>query len=135
MKGLSLAFMLSGIVAVIVGMVWGLQMGASQDHTMAPAHAHLNLLGWVSLSIFAVYYHLVPRAEDSRLAKLHFALAVGGLILMVPGIAMANVGRGEGLAIAGSLVVFLSMLAFLVVVLRTRETADALTPAGTSRAA
>ena len=89
MKGLSFAFLLIGTVSVIVGMAWGIQMSASGDHTLAPAHAHLNLLGWVSMAIFAVYYHLVHGAARGWLPKLHFALAVLGLLILVPGIALA----------------------------------------------
>lgn len=132
MRGISFAFMICGILAVVFGMGWGLQMGASQDFTMAPAHAHLNLLGWVSMSIYAVYYHLVPRAADTSLARAHFILAVGGLIVMVPGIAMANTGRGEILAISGSVVVFLSMLVFLSVVVRSRDQAATMSASGSS---
>lgn len=119
MKGLSFAFLLIGTVSVIVGMAWGIQMSASGDHTLAPAHAHLNLLGWVSMAIFAVYYHLVPGAARGWLPKLHFALAVLGLLILVPGIALAIEDRGDVLAKAGSTLSLAAMLAFLAVLLRS----------------
>ncbi|SEQ17451.1 hypothetical protein [Thalassovita taeanensis] len=116
MKGISIYFFLVAIVSVSLGMIWGIQMSASHDHIMAPAHAHLNLLGWVSMAIFAFYYHLVPDAALGALPKLHLALAVLGLVTIVPGIAMAVKETGETLAKLGSLLTLASMLVFLVIV-------------------
>jgi heme/copper-type cytochrome/quinol oxidase subunit 1 len=127
MRGLSFAFFISGVVAVLIGMVWGIVMAASGDHLYSPAHAHLNLLGWVTFSIFAVYYHLVPVAAQSRLARVHLVLAVSGLILLVPGIVMALSGSGEVLAIIGSFLSLASMAVFLAVVLKTRDRSADLT--------
>jgi hypothetical protein len=118
MKGISYWFFLAGVVAALIGMSWGIQMSISHDHLLSPAHGHLNLLGWVSMSIYALFYHLVPAAGESRLARVHFAVALVGLVTLVPGIAMAISGRGEGLAAAGTLVVMASMILFAVIVLR-----------------
>ncbi|MFC4671197.1 hypothetical protein ACFO5X_21785 [Seohaeicola nanhaiensis] len=111
-------FMSLAVLAALIGMIWGLHMAISKDHLMAPAHAHLNLLGWVSFAIFAFYYHLVPAAADGGLAKLHLGLAVVGLVLMIPGIALAISRDFEPLAAIGSILSFLSMVTFGLVVLR-----------------
>lgn len=118
MKGISNAFFVAGVVSVVVGMIWGIQMSATHDHTLSPAHAHLNLLGWVSFAIFAFYYRLVPEAAEGVLPKLHLALALAGLVAIVPGIVMAITERGETLAKIGSVLSLLSMVVFLVVVVR-----------------
>ena len=118
MKGISYAFFIAGVVSVVVGMIWGIQMSATHDHTLSPAHAHLNLLGWVSFAIFAFYYRLVPEAAEGVLPKLHLALALAGLVTIVPGIVMAITERGETLAKIGSVLSLLSMVVFLVVVVR-----------------
>jgi hypothetical protein len=39
----------AAVVFALAGMVMGIAMAASHDHSVFPAHAHLNLLGWVSL--------------------------------------------------------------------------------------
>lgn len=122
MKGLALWFMVAGILSVLIGMVWGLQMASSKDHTMAPAHAHLNLIGFVSFSIFAFYYHAVPAAAEGLLPKLHFGLAVVGLLLVVPGISMSIRGTTEAVAAGGSVITALAMLCFLAVILRPLPT-------------
>lgn len=52
------------------------------------AHAHINLLGWVSMMIFAVAYHVLPRFSgkplySDKLADLHFITANAGLLGLI----------------------------------------------------
>lgn len=102
-------------------MAGGIVMAATQDHSLAPAHAHLNLLGWVSMAIFGFYYHLVPQAAAGMLAKLHLALSVVGTAVIVPGIVLAHSGGSEGPAKLGALLSIASILLFLVTVGRNRQ--------------
>src|ERR1700742_1406346 len=67
LKASSLSFQ-AAVVLVVSGMIWGIAMGISGDHAAMPAHAHLNLLGWVSLFLFGIFYHLHPATDRSRTA-------------------------------------------------------------------
>lgn len=120
MRGVAFWFFASGVVYVTLGMFFGIWMSASQDHTLAGAHAHLNLVGWVTMALFGVFYHLVPSAAASRLAKVHFAVATVGVWFMVPGIALAIMGQSELPVIIGSFATAASMLLFLYIVLRSK---------------
>lgn len=120
MRGVALWFFASGVIYVTLGMFFGIWMSAAHDHTLSGAHAHLNLVGWVTMALFGVFYHLVPGAAQSPLAKVHFALATIGVWFMVPGIALAIMGRTELPVIIGSFATVASMLLFLFVVLRQR---------------
>ena len=124
MQGSAFRFYATAIVFVIIGMGWGIYMAASGDHLHAPAHAHLNLLGWVTMALFGIYYHLVPAAGASRLALIHYGVATLGVLLIAPGIVMAVEGSGEGLAKAGAMLSLLSMLIFLWTVISTRGKAS-----------
>jgi uncharacterized membrane protein len=117
--------MVAAAVSALIGMAWGIQMSATGDHSLSPAHAHLNLLGWGSLAIFAVFYHLVPAAADSLLAKIQGGVAIVGLVLIVPGIVIALTQLGETLAKIGSVLTILSMLLFVVVILTKGRAAQA----------
>ncbi|WP_323779561.1 hypothetical protein [Leisingera sp.] len=120
MEGIARWFMLAAVASALGGMVWGIQMSASQDHLLSPAHGHLNLLGWVSCAIYAFYYHLLPQAAGGLLPRLHLGTAILALTLLVPGIPLAIQNSSDLLAQAGSLVALLSMLIFAAVVLRSR---------------
>jgi cbb3-type cytochrome oxidase subunit 1 len=117
MRPVSSWFFTVAALCATVGMAWGVQMAATHDHLLSPAHAHLNLVGWVTMGLFGLYYRLTPVAAG-RLAWVHFALALVGVLLMVPGIALAVLGQTEVLAIAGSFATIGSMLLFVLTVLR-----------------
>ncbi len=120
MRGVASLFMVTGILAVLIGMVFGVYMSAGGDHSLAPAHAHLNLLGWVSFAIYALYYHAVPRAGEGGLARFHYIVALAGLVTITPGIVLAIQERGDLLAMIGTMLTILGTLLFLVIVLRSR---------------
>ena len=110
--------MVLAVVSGVIGMGWGIQMSATQDHSLSIVHAHLNLIGWVGFAIFAFYYHAVPQAVG-RLAQAHFWLALVGLIVVVPGIVMAVTEQGDILAKIGSVLTLASVLVFGIVVVRS----------------
>ncbi len=112
MKNTASLFFGVGALFALTGMVWGIVMAASNDHGMAPAHGHLNLVGFVAMSIFGTFYALSPKAAASRLALAHFVLTVAAVAVMVPGIAIALNNGGEVIAKAGSVLAVLSMAVF-----------------------
>lgn len=120
MKGVAFLFFVAAAVCVTAGMAWGIQMSASGNHALSGAHAHLNLVGWVTMGLFGMYYHAVPVAAARPLAKAHFLVAIAGVILLVPGIVMAVTEKGEMLAVIGSLLTLASMLIFLFTVATNR---------------
>ncbi|MGB8622843.1 MAG: hypothetical protein WCD16_08485 [Paracoccaceae bacterium] len=118
MRGIAFYFFAFAVLCVTIGMLWGIQMAASGDHELYPAHAHLNLVGWVSMGLFGVYYRLTPAAAEAGLAKIHFVVAALGVMIMIPGIVLALTERGEMLAVTGSFLTLASMLIFGFTVLR-----------------
>lgn len=56
----------------LCGVGLGLHMAMSGIITMHAVHAHLNLLGWVSMTLFGLIYHRFPAMSDSKLASAHF---------------------------------------------------------------
>jgi len=84
-------FMLANLVGLLLGL--GLL-----PYTWRPAHAHMQLLGFVALTIYGVAYHALPRFRGvvfrrPRLALLQVGLANLGLL----GMALAwGLGLGKG---------------------------------------
>lgn len=109
------------VIYILIGMTWGLHMAISGDHSTYPAHAHLNLVGYVSVFLYGLFYRSLPDRPAGRLEWSQFALAHIGVVVMVPGIALAhadNMALGEPLAAAGSLITFAGMILFALIVFR-----------------
>src|SRR5258708_37562960 len=97
----------------LTGMGLGIFMGIRQDFALMPAHAHLNLLGFVVMFLSALYYRVVPKAAASRLAPYQAIVSVVGAITFPIGIACVILGgheRFEPVVVAGALIAFLGML-------------------------
>ena len=112
------------VVVLLVGMLAGIAMGIAQNFVLAPAHAHLNLIGGVLLFLFGLYYRLVPAAGTTTLAKVQGWLHMVGAILFPAGVA-AVLLKGpsvEAAPIAGSLLVVAAMALFAVIVFRNART-------------
>src|SRR6266404_650933 len=76
----------------LAGMAFGIAMGITQDFLLAPAHAHLNMIGYVGMFLAALYYHTVPEAAASRLAPVQAVVSVVGAILFPIGIVCVRLG-------------------------------------------
>ena len=118
MTWISNRFMQIAVLAALCGMTLGVVMGARQEFTLAPAHAHLNLLGWVSMMVYGLFYRSFPTAARGWLATTHFWVAVLGVIVLIPSLAFMLLGHAKamiGVGI-GSILVLASMLLFAAIV-------------------
>src|SRR5688500_4672070 len=108
--------------AALTGMGLGMHMGMSQDFALVPVHAHLNLLGWVTMALYGLYY----RGSNSPkwFASIQVGVAALGFPMMTGGLALALlnisgdaywVSLGEVLIVLGSLLTIAAMAIFLAV--------------------
>jgi FtsH-binding integral membrane protein len=104
----------AAVLFVLAGMVWGLQMAISNDHSAFPAHAHLNLLGWVSLFLFGIYYRLNPSLDSSKAALAQVGIWSLGTAVMAVGVGLVHTGHeaGDPIAAVGSLLLLAGMVFF-----------------------
>ncbi len=118
MVNLSNWFLRLAVLYLIAGVGLGLYMAASNNHAMFPVHAHLNLLGWVTLALFGLFYRLVPAAAGTTLAKLQFWLYVPAHFLQMVLLAMffAGFAAVEPALGAVSMLVGVAIVMFAVVV-------------------
>jgi cbb3-type cytochrome oxidase subunit 1 len=114
-----ICFKLSSLTAVI-GVSMGVYMGIASDHTLAPVHVHLNLIGWVSLFLFGLFYKLHPDAVGTT-AVIQVSMVAAGYIVMLTGLAgllLTGSSAFMPLAITGSLLVWAGFAHFLFIVAR-----------------
>lgn len=104
MSRLPLLYLTAASLCLIGGVVLGIVMGLTHDHSLAPVHAHLNLLGWATLALMGLVLHACPDLGRNRpLAWIQFALASMSCVVVPAGIYLAVMHQQPGVAIAGSL--------------------------------
>jgi hypothetical protein len=121
MPRVSAAFFGLGVVCLLMGMMWGMHMGESEDFTMMPAHAHLNLLGWVTMAIYGTFYAFTHAGLKPKLAWTNFILAAIGVAAMIPSLALylpAHDAKYIPGIIVGEIATVLSLLVFMISVFR-----------------
>lgn len=132
MPRVSELFFKTAIIFLILGIAIGLKMGISGDHGAFPAHAHFNLLGWVTSAIFGGYYALNPAKAERRIAMIHYGLYTLGLVVMLPALYLKyaqGIDAMEPVLGVGSLIVGAGVLLFAVVVFSSAQSAHSATPA------
>lgn len=114
-------FLRFGVLSLIVGVVLGMWMGANEEFTLRPVHAHINLIGWASMMIFGFFYRLFPDAASGWLPKAQLGLSIIGFIAMMSGLAAMLMGNTSLLPalMAGELMTALSILIFAFILFRS----------------
>jgi hypothetical protein len=112
--------------AAFVCLALGIGLGASfaldraLGASLRPLHAELNLWGWVSLLIYGMAYHMLPRfagrpLHSPRAAEAQSWLAIGGVALAAAGwcAAVWHPSLAPALRAAGALAQLAAALAFV----------------------
>lgn len=106
------------VVYFVLAVALGIVMGASGDHTLTAVHAHLNLLGWVTMTLFALIGMAYPAITEGPVATGQFwlhnigvpvmlgalALRLKGYTAVEPVIGLASVVVGVGVVLFAWLV-------------------------------
>lgn len=118
MPAISHYFFRSAILFLVVGISVGIHMSVSGNHNVTGAHAHINLLGWVTSALFGGYYALNPAKATSRLALAQYVIYTLGVIVMGGSLYLVLQGTPglEGILAFGSLTTFLGVLLFAWIV-------------------
>jgi cbb3-type cytochrome oxidase subunit 1 len=120
---LPVKFILCAACYGLAGLLMGMGMGASENFTLMPAHAHLNLLGWFALTLYGLSYAVFPKLAESRLATAQFYVANIGLLLMIPSLIVLLLGNRNFIPVMamGELCTVISLVLFIVNLLKHRQ--------------
>lgn len=127
------AFIRASLAWFAMGIVLGVAMAAYPPWVVyRPAHAHMTVVGFLTMMVFGVGYQLLPRLfghqlRSRTLAVAHWWLANVGLAAMVLGFGLApHAGRGSAPVTAtGGLLFAAGALLFVYNLWRTFNAADA----------
>ena len=124
---LSRRWFLVAVTYFVIGIGFGVYMGASGNHTMFPVHAHINLLGWASMAITGLVYRAFPAAAETRAAAWHFWIYNLGAPVMLAAIFALYLGVKQAEPIAGvaAVAVLVSVLIFWYAIFATRSAVPA----------
>jgi hypothetical protein len=106
-----------------VGVSLGIYMGIAHDFTLTPVHAHLNLLGWVSLFLMGLYYRFHEYALG-KAAAAQVAIYAVGYIALTSGMAGMFLGYREAFffwTLAGAIMVWTGVVMFFIIVVVNRR--------------
>ncbi|KEF38081.1 Cbb3-type cytochrome oxidase, subunit 1 [Schinkia azotoformans MEV2011] len=96
-------------------------MGVADLFQFTSAHAHINLIGWVSLAITGVIYHIFPVAGESKLAKIHFWLMMIGVPLLAFSMILFGLGQfgiGGPISGIGGIFIFIGAILFMINIMK-----------------
>jgi hypothetical protein len=118
-------FLKIAVVYLFLGALLGITMGILQNFALVPVHAHVVLLGWATLALAGVVYHLHPMAARTRLAKLHFWIHNLALPPFMIGLSFMLTGHASAMVVVvvAALLVLLGLALFMVNVLINVKTA------------
>lgn len=111
-------YIAAGFAWLIVGMIFGIYLGITDQLQYANTHAHANLLGFVISVLFGLIYHNWPMLLSSRLALPQFVLFEVGSLVLVAGKYDIDGGGAGTLAPPGSILVVLGTLLMLLMFVR-----------------
>jgi hypothetical protein len=111
------------VAYLVIGVSLGIYMGASGDHSLHPVHAHINLLGWATLTLIGLIYRQFPEMARSPLARIQFWLHNLGLPFLMVTLTLLMRGNEsiEPMVGLGSVVVGASVAVFAVNVFKNMK--------------
>ena len=119
----SLCFRTSVVFAIVAAGL-ALWMTANHDYRALHAEVVLFVLGWASFMAYGLYYRTIAAAA-AGLAKLHYVVALVGVIVEAVGITGTEWGNPffDPFRIIGAFIVAAGFVLFAIIVFATRETA------------
>lgn len=113
-------YIIAGFVWLIIGMMFGIYLGITDQLQFSNSHAHANLLGFVVSVLFGLIYHNWPSLLEHRFAMPQFAIYQIGAVVLVAGKFDIDSGGAGALAPPGSIAVVLGTLLIFWMFARTK---------------
>ncbi len=125
MSKITVWFIKCSMVYFVLAAAIGIHMTvAGPVYPLLQIHAHLNLLGWITMMIFGVAYHILPRFSGTplwseRLASIQFWAANIGLVGMAVSWLVRQWHDVSFLLLLFSLIEALSVILFVINIFKT----------------
>lgn len=110
---------------LLVGVLFGLHMGKSHDFSLAPVHAHINLLGWATMGVMGLLHYVFAKQLVNRIAVVQFWLQQIATPVMMVALTLLLKGHTDMEPLVGisSIAVGIAVLLFVYNVMRNLKAA------------
>ncbi|MBF8297125.1 MAG: hypothetical protein HW389_3670 [Bacteroidetes bacterium] len=120
MNKITVWFIKCAMVYFLAAVILGLYMLVSNTlYPYMPIHAHFNLLGWISMMIYGVAYHVLPRFSgkplySDRLAEWQFWFANIGLLGMSIGWLLSSWQENNKVLLLFAIIEVIAIVMFVI---------------------
>ena len=104
-----------GLIFLVIGMAFGIWMGINHDFQYQAAHAHWNLVGFVTSALYGLIHRAYPKLAESRLTWAQCIVHVVGVLIFAPGIILSVATDDPTAAIIGANLILLAALMFMFI--------------------
>lgn len=106
------------VIYLFIGTFFGMYMSITGDFELSSVHTHISLLGWTTMTLAGIIYHLFPEAAKSVLCKIQFVLFNVGLPIMLLGLAFFLSGYNAVVWVSiGATITSIAILVFAINIL------------------
>jgi hypothetical protein len=120
MKNIDTNYVAIGAIWLVLGMSFGIYMGAAEKFQFTPVHAHINLLGFACHGIFGLTYRNWPAMKSLRLAPYQFWIFVVATPVTLIGLVFTVTGGPVLPTILGSFGLLTGAALFCVMIWQVR---------------
>lgn len=120
MKNIDSTYVAIAASWLVLGMILGIAMGATDDFRYMPVHAHINLVGFACSAIFGLAYRHWPTMKASSLAPYQFWIFVIATPITLIGLVFTLSGGPALPTIIGSLGLLVGAGLFCVMIWQAR---------------
>ncbi|MNI30978.1 hypothetical protein D3C73_848420 [compost metagenome] len=72
------------VIYAMIGALMGSDLAGRKDYTMVPAHAHILVVGWLTLFAYGIFYYVFKEISMKKTAKLHaWTSMIGGGLMPI----------------------------------------------------
>ncbi|WP_256761061.1 hypothetical protein [Cohnella sp. WQ 127256] len=106
-------------IYALIGALIGSDMAGREDYSIIPVHAHILVVGWLTLFVYGIFYYVFKEISMKRTAKLQALTSLIGGGLMPLGMLLYYKSENTATLLAfiiPAAILLLAMALFLVIV-------------------
>lgn len=104
-------------IYALIGAMLGSDMAGREDLSLIPVHTHINLVGWLTLFAYGIFYYVVKEVSMKKVAKLQaWTAMIGGALMPIGMLLYTKIDNTATLIafIGSASILLVAMIAFII---------------------